>query len=269
MAPAEAGPIFVVNDHEWTARSIETLLATAGHRTVRAFTGAQLEALLESEFPDAIILDTQLPDTTSLDLLPRLKAAGLIGPCLPVILTTAGPSGRSMRLRASEAGAWEFFGQPLDGGALLAKLQVFLTAYRASREQRPERFPVGYYAGEALHHRALELGALARRTGVPVSCLSLELPGAGSDAEVELASAIRRVGRAGDALGCLGPGHFVVLAFGADASGADRLADRLRAAVTTVTESVQPRIRLVRADDGDETGSAVSLLAAAASARAA
>lgn len=267
MASSEPGPIFVVNDHEWTARSVETLLASAGHRTVRAFTGAQLAALLETESPDALILDTQLPDTTSLELLPRLKAAGLIGPCLPVILTTAGPSGRSMRLRASEAGAWEFFGQPLDGGALLAKLNVFLTAYRASREERSERLPVGYYAGEALHHRAVELGALARRTGVPVSCLSLELSENAS--ELEIATAIRRVGRAGDALGCVGPGHYVVLAFGADADGADRLADRLREAVSSVSSGSTPRIRLVRADDSENGASAVSLLAAAAAARAA
>lgn len=263
MAAPGAGPIFVVNDHEWTARSIETLLAAAGHQTVRAFTGAQLEALLATESPDALILDVQLPDASALDLLPRLKAAGLIGPCVPVILTTAGPSGRSMRLRASEAGAWEFFGQPLDGGALLAKLQVFLTAYRAAREESGGA-PAGYYAGEALRHRALELGALARRSGVPVSCLSLEFPDHRQSGDEAFAAAIRRVGRAGDALGCLGPGHFVVLAFGADAAGADRLAERLRTAVSDVSADAIPRIRLVRPSENGGEDSAEALLAAAA-----
>lgn len=267
MDASGAGPILVVNDHEWTARSIETLLATAGHRTVRAFTGGQLEALLATESPDALILDTQLPDTSSLDLLPKLKAAGLIGPCLPVILTTAGPSGRSMRLRASEAGAWEFFGQPLDGGALLAKLDVFLAAYRSSRQAQVDS-PPGYHSGEALRERAIELGALARRSGVPVSCVSLEVPGAPARTEAELAAAIRRAGRTGDALGCLGPGHFVVLAFGADAAGADRLADRLRLVVTGVAADVVPRIRLVRAN-GDGGDPAELLLAAVTAARAA
>lgn len=271
MADSGAGPIFVINDHEWTARSIETLLSTAGHRTVRAFTGAQLATLLEGEAPDALILDTQLPDGSSLDLLPRLKAAGLIGPSVPVILTTAGPSGRSMRLRASEAGAWEFFGQPLDGGALLAKLHVFLTAYRASRDARALAPPQGYYSGEALLARAIELGSLARRSGVPVSCLSLEVSDGADGEEAAVAEAIRRVRRAGDALGRLGPRHYVVLAFGANSDGADRLADRLRLAVSEASTTAAPKIRLVRPDEvGDGTeDSPETLLAAAAGARAA
>jgi CheY-like chemotaxis protein len=263
------GAILVVNDHEWTARSIETLLASAGHRTVRAFTGAQLTSLLETEAPDALILDTQLPDVSSLDLLPQLKASGLIGPGLPVILTTAGPSGRSLRLRASEAGAWEFFGQPLDGGALLAKLQVFLAAYRANRPPSAEDLaPTGCYAGESLRHRAVELGALARRSGVPVSCLSLELPEGAPADEGRVAEAIRRVGRASDSLGRLGQGHYVVLAFGADEAGADRLAGRLREALDASSSAAgSVRIRRVRPAEplpSGEPASVESLLAAAA-----
>ncbi len=250
MASSGAGPIFVINDHEWTARSIETLLVTAGHETVRAFTGAQLEELLERQRPDALILDVQLPDTSALDLLPRLKASGVIGPDLPVILTTAGPSGRQMRLRAAEAGAWEFFGQPLDGGALLAKLQVFLASYRHHRVEGLAA-PTGFYAGSLLERRAAELGALARRSGLPVSCVTLTLDGCEPGPEAMVAAAIRQSGRTGDALGCLSPGHYLILAYGADAAGAERLAERLRGAIRTVDAAITPRIDLVRAESAD------------------
>ncbi len=262
MASTVAGPIFVINDHEWTARSIETLLVTAGHQTIRAFTGAQLEELLAGQQPDAIILDLQLPDVSALDLLPRLRERGLIGPSLPVILTTAGPSGRQMRLRASEAGAWEFFGQPLDGGALLAKLQVFLAAYRAGRPDGSAA-PIGFYAGEALERRVAELGALARRSGLPVSCVALSVEGCEATSEARLAAALRHVGRAGDALGHLSPGHYVVLAYGADAAGAERLAERLRGVIQAVDASITPRVRLVGAELAGTSSTPESLLAAA------
>lgn len=263
MASIEAGPIFVINDHEWTARSIETLLVTAGHQTVRAFTGAQLEELLRGNRPDALILDLQLPDTSALDLLPRLKETGLIDPDLPVIITTAGPSGRQMRLRAAESGAWEFFGQPLDGGALLAKLQVFLAAYRHGKERRP---PAGFYAGTSLERRVTELGALARRSGLPVSCVTLKVDGCEPGPEARVAAALRSAGRTGDALGCLAPGHYLVLAYGADAAGAERLAERLRGVIRSVDAAITPRISLV---PGDAVASPESLLAAATAALAA
>ncbi len=258
MARVEAGPIIVVNDHEWTARSIETLLVAAGHRTIRAFTGAQLTELLATEAPDALILDLQLPDTSSLELLPRLRQEGLIGPALPVILTTAGPSGRQMRLRAADAGAWEFFGQPLDGGALLAKLQVFLAAYRHTRSA--ESSQLGLHTGEALERRVAELGALARRAGLPVSCVTLTIEGTLPATESRVAAALRQAGRSGDALGRLGAGHYVVLAYGADAAGAERLAERMRGVIATVDAAITPRIRLVESDQAD---SPESLLAAA------
>ncbi len=265
MSVAESGPIFVVNDHEWTARSIETLLVAAGHRTVRAFTGAQLEALLAVDEPDALILDLQLPDTSSLDLLPRLKREGVIGPALPVILTTAGPSGRQMRLRAADAGAWEFFGQPLDGGALLAKLEVFLAAYRHTKAVTSSR--LGLHTGAALEQRVAELGALARRAGLPVSCVTLTIDGTASPGvESCVAAALRQSGRSGDALGRLGAGHYVVLAYGADAAGAERLAERMRGVIATVDAAITPRIRLVNASPAD---SPESLLAAASAALAA
>lgn len=256
------GPIIVVNDHEWTARSIETLLQAAGHRTIRAFTIGQLEQMLERESPDALILDTQLPEGSAIEVLPRLRERGLIHPALPVILTTAGPSGRQLRLQAAEAGAWEFFGQPLDGGALLAKVQVFLAAHRTSKARLSAREPRQYLAGPALLARITELGSLARRLELPLSGVSVMVPsGDGGSLEEQVVHALRQSGRASDTVGCLAPGHFIVVALGADASGAERIADRLERAVRGVDLGLAAEVRLVTPDVNGQPGTPERLMA--------
>jgi len=125
--------IAILNDQEWTARSLESILEAAGFRTSRAFTAAQLLAQLETASPDAFILDLQLPDQSGLEVTGILRADPRFGPATPIIVTTAGPSGRQARLEAYQSGAWDFFGQPLDGEALLAKLRVFVEARLATR----------------------------------------------------------------------------------------------------------------------------------------
>lgn len=125
--------IAILNDQEWTARSLESILEAAGFRTSRAFTAAQLLAQLENTAPDAFVLDLQLPDQSGLEVTGILRADPRFGPATPIIVTTAGPSGRQARLEAYQAGAWDFFGQPLDGEALLAKLRLFVEARLVTR----------------------------------------------------------------------------------------------------------------------------------------
>jgi len=67
-----------------------------------------------------------------------LRSDPLVGPGIPVIITTAGPSGRAQKLEATRAGAWDFFGQPLDGELVLAKVETFLRAADALRSIRAE-----------------------------------------------------------------------------------------------------------------------------------
>ncbi|MEZ4588520.1 MAG: response regulator [Gemmatimonadales bacterium] len=60
--------VLVANDHEWTARSLETILSAQGHTVIRAFTATQaLERAIQAK-PDAVILDVQLPDGDGMSL---------------------------------------------------------------------------------------------------------------------------------------------------------------------------------------------------------
>ena len=130
--------ILIANDQEWTARSLESVLAPHGYEILRAFTGQQALDRVRSGQPALILLDAQLPDIHGFDVCRTLRSDPSTGPGVPIIITTAGPSGRAQKLEATRAGAWDFFGQPLDGELVLAKVETFLRAADALRAIRAE-----------------------------------------------------------------------------------------------------------------------------------
>ena len=129
--PAEAAApplVLIANDQEWAARSLESILGPNGYSVIRAHTGRQaLERARQAE-PDLVILDAQMPDMHGIDICRALRDDPRFGATTPIIITTAGPSGRAQRLEAYRAGAWEFLGQPLDGEARLLKLRTYAQA---------------------------------------------------------------------------------------------------------------------------------------------
>src|SRR6185503_14818170 len=96
------------------------------------YTGRQaLQRALELP-PDLIILDNQMPDLYGIEVCRLLRQDPRIGPATPILLSTAGPAGRQQRIEALEAGAWEFYGQPLDPEILLLKLRNYLQVKAAA-----------------------------------------------------------------------------------------------------------------------------------------
>jgi len=230
--------VLVANDHEWTARSLETILSAQGHTVLRAFTATQAFERAAQAKPDAVILDVQLPDGDGMTLCRAIRNAPTLGPSIPVFLTTAGPSGRQERLAAYEAGAWEFFGQPLDGETLLLKLGVYLEAKAVADALRRDSLidaATGLYSRVGVLRRGEELAADATRRGQALACVVFqpvvaELQAAIAAAESldkEIASLLRTSGRSADAIGRVGTLEFAVIAAGTDRTAAARLVHRL------------------------------------------
>ncbi|MFZ5623561.1 MAG: response regulator [Gemmatimonadota bacterium] len=257
--------ILIANDHEWTARSIESVLGPTGATVVRAFTGQQALDRAAATRPDLIILDSQLPDLPGAEVCRRLRADERFGHATPIIITTAGPSGRVQRLAAYDAGAWEFYGQPLDGEALLLRLKTFLQAKRAADAIRREHLldeQSGLYSLRGLSWRAREIGAVAVRHHQPLACLAFlaevdddEL----SEAEVAkidgiLAELVGRVAqrelRASDAMARTGIREFAVIAPSTDVAGARSFFTRLGEAVESRPLRVGERELSVRLRGG-------------------
>jgi diguanylate cyclase (GGDEF)-like protein len=238
--------VLVVNDQEWSARSLESILGPNGYAVLRAYTGRQALELARRAQPDAVILDIRLPDIDGLDVCAQLRDDPRSSPGMPVIVTASGSPARAQRLAALRAGAWEFLSQPLDGEVLLLKLQSYMKAKRAMDRLSDDSLvdqTTGLYNLRGLARRAREIGAEAARRHESLACVALALdvePAADSDDQSEevtarlvehLGAVCRRSGRLSDAIGRLGQAEFGIIAPATEATGAVRLVERLRASL--------------------------------------
>ena len=234
--------ILIANDQEWAARSLESILAVEGYEVVRAYTGRQALERATALAPDLIILDIQLPDISGPDVCRLLRDDPVIGPGTPIILTTAGSSGRSRQAEALEAGAWDFATQPFDGPLLTLRIRNFLGAkaiLSAARREALVDSETGLYNRRGLALKLGEVTAGARRRRESVACLvvsagSAELVEAVNASEAlaaSLAQAIRATVRGSDIVGRLSPLDFVIVAPTLNRDGALSLVDRFQRAL--------------------------------------
>jgi PleD family two-component response regulator len=269
MAHREKSPaaplVLIANDQEWSARSLESILGPSGYSVVRAYTGQQALERVRTTQPDLIILDAQMPDVHGFEVCRQLRNDPRFSATTPIIITTSGPSGRTQRLEAYRAGAWEFLGQPVDGEALLLKLATFLQCKREVDSLREENLldpGTGLYNMRGLARRAHEIGADAFRRRDPLACvvLSPEPEGAGPageppDEEVQriaeqVGQLFKRIGRSSDAIGRLGQSEFAVIAPATDNEGAIRLVRRLGGSIESSPIPVRGGERCLRVQAG-------------------
>jgi PleD family two-component response regulator len=247
-APTLPPKVLIVNDQEWSARSVESIFAAEGYTVLRAFTGAQALVRAAETMPDVFILDRQLPDVDGVEICRRLRADPRYGTTTPIIITTAGQAGRAQRLEAYAGGAWDFIGQPIDGETLLLKVRTFLEAKRSLDTVRSDAFldeDTGLYTRRGLALRAREIASEAGRRHQALTCIvfSPEAPALESaivSAEslvAEIGNFFRSAGRAADAVGRLGPLEFGVIAPATSQEGAAQLLERLE---TTVANATRP-----------------------------
>ena len=242
---ARARRILIANDQEWAARAVETILVAEGYEVHRVYTGRQALQRAFEILPDLIILDTQMPDLSGPEVCRQLRSDPRIGMATPILLSTAGPAGRQQRIDAYRSGAWEFYGQPLDPEILLLKIRIYLDV-RAAAEQLTEETLLdevtGLYSAKGLLRRTDELLADARRTHREVTVVTIALDDSTRtdllDEACELArragQVVRHTVRAADIVGRIGPLRFAVVSSGNPIQGAQRLADRLVAALNGV-----------------------------------
>jgi diguanylate cyclase (GGDEF)-like protein len=225
---------------------LESILGPHGYAVLRAYTGRQALEFARSAQPDLLIVDARLPDMDGVDLCRELRSDAQFSASTPIVITTSGPGSRAERLAAYQAGAWEFCSQPLDGEALLLKLDNFVKSKRALDRARDESLLdefTGLYNMRGLAQRAREMGAEAHRRHEPLACVALapEEPSAayndgGSDGQAteiasHLSAIFRRTGRLSDAIGRLGHSEFAIIAPATEAAGVKSLVERLQQAI--------------------------------------
>src|ERR1044071_5555379 len=168
--------VLIANDQEWSARSLESILGPQGYAVVRAHTGRQAIDLAWRTRPDAILIDSGMPDIGGLEVCRLLRRDARFSPSTPIIVPTPGPSARTERLEAYRAGAWEYCTEPIDTDALLLKLENFIASKRELDQCHDDSLldrETGLYNVRGLTRRAQELGADASRRQAPLACVAV------------------------------------------------------------------------------------------------
>jgi PleD family two-component response regulator len=249
--------ILTASDSELGERALHSVLEGSGFAVRGADSGSTVLQLARTLAPDAVILNSRLSDMSGEEVCSRLSGDAAFSANTPIFLLSAHGSTRAERLQAYAAGAWEICSMPLDGAALLLKLQTFLRARRVADRLRDEGLldaETGLYNLWGLRRRASELGADASRRHEPLAFIAftplLEGPlagGLGAQLIEQVAESCRRHVRRSDALGRLSATEFGLIAPCTSARGAAQLIERLQAAIaheSAADARALPTIRL-------------------------
>jgi two-component system, cell cycle response regulator DivK len=131
--------VLVVEDNPANMTLATFLLENAGHTVIKALDAEAGVALADTEQPDLILMDIQLPGMDGLKATALLKA-GIVTREIPVIaLTALAMKGDEARIRA--AGCDGYIAKPLSYKDFLSTVSQELakrTAERATRMSGPE-----------------------------------------------------------------------------------------------------------------------------------
>jgi len=116
--------ILIVDDEPDLASTVEYHLKFADYQVVTASNGQEGLEQAESEKPDLILLDTNMPVMNGHEMLERLRADGSLKH-IPVIMLTARCEPQDIAA-ASAHGVTDYVSKPFDFDELMAKIQTVL-----------------------------------------------------------------------------------------------------------------------------------------------
>lgn len=116
--------ILVIEDHEDNRRILRDLLTSAGYEPIEAVTGEEGLALAETQRPDLILMDIQLPGLDGYETTRRIKANPALRQIPVIAVTSYALSGDDVK--AMEAGCDAYVTKPFSPRALLAKVREYL-----------------------------------------------------------------------------------------------------------------------------------------------
>jgi DNA-binding response OmpR family regulator len=136
--------ILVVEDDGPTRTFLADNLTADGYELLVAERAADALRLLETKFPDLVVVDLGLPDADGLRVVEKVRAsdgvASRIDPAVP-ILVLSGRAGELDRLRGFERGCDDYLCKPFSYRELRLRVEALLR--RAQLRRRPARLRVG------------------------------------------------------------------------------------------------------------------------------
>ena len=140
----DASTILVVEDDDATRTYLADNLSADGYVLLTADCAREGWRLLETKFPDLVLVDVGLPDGSGLELVRRVRdadgVASRVDPAMPV-LVLSGRRGELDRLRGFDRGADDYVAKPFSYPELRARVGALLR--RTQRRPGMGRLRVG------------------------------------------------------------------------------------------------------------------------------
>ncbi|MFO1251831.1 MAG: diguanylate cyclase [Inhella sp.] len=257
--------ILVVDDELEHLSALCELLQSGGYQVLRTSRPERALAIAESQRPDLVITDWDMPGLSGIELIRQLKAHEATRD-IPVIMCTGSMTTAAHLETALEAGAVDYVRKPVEPIELRARTRSMLqlaASYRQIQAKEQELARQNELLNQqkqelhqaaitdrltGLHNRAYLMDQLSRefsnsqRYGRPLSCLLLDIDHFKSvndrhghlvgDAVLRHTAQLLSHGlRRGDVLARYGGEEFVLLLPGTPAASAQALAESLRASV--------------------------------------
>ena len=116
--------VLIVEDQEDNRAILRDLLSSAGYDFIEATNGEEGVALAESERPDLILMDIQLPVMDGYEATRRIKAHAALRSIPSIAVTSYALSGDEAK--AQGAGCDAYVAKPFSPRQLLAKIREYL-----------------------------------------------------------------------------------------------------------------------------------------------
>jgi two-component system cell cycle response regulator DivK len=116
--------ILVIEDTEDNRQIVRDLLTSVGYEIIEAADGAEGVAMAQSDRPDLILMDIQLPQMDGYEAARRIRAVPDLAKVPIIAVTSYALSGDEAKTRA--AGCDGYVAKPFSPRQLLAKIREFL-----------------------------------------------------------------------------------------------------------------------------------------------
>jgi two-component system cell cycle response regulator DivK len=116
--------VLVVEDHADNRRIVRDLLTRSGYEIIEAVTGEEGVTLAQTQHPDLILMDIQLPVIDGYEATRRIKADPALQHVPIIAVTSYALSGDDVK--AFAAGCNGYIAKPFSPRALLAKVREYL-----------------------------------------------------------------------------------------------------------------------------------------------
>src|SRR6267142_1231343 len=131
-APADRTTVLVVDDEDGIRQALTRFLTRLGYDVQAAANAAEALQLLPADHPQAMLCDIRMPETTGVELLPKVLAQD---PDLAVIMLTAIDEPRTA-IECLKLGAYDYLIKPVDLDELEMSLQSGLRQRQLEIDRR-------------------------------------------------------------------------------------------------------------------------------------